>query len=368
MSISTSGAPSDRRLTFNHDTGFHTELRRRVAEYFEQSGRRQRDCPEMYLKTAIILVSYVGLYLSLVFVAATWWQGLGLSILLGLSMAAIGFNIEHDGGHQAYSNHQWINRLMAMTMDLLGASSYVWHWKHDVNHHTYVNITGHDVDIELGVIGRLSPHQKHFKFHRWQHFYLWPLYGLNVIKWQFYDDFRDVVLGRIGQARMPRPRRLGWVQFIGAKAVFFAMAFVIPLMLHRTWTVLAFYVVTVFTAGIVVSVVFQLAHCVEEAEFAIPKEDSTVLENTWAIHQIETTVNFSRESKLQTWLLGGLNFQVEHHLFPRICHVNYPEVSKVVEQTCREYGVMYRQHSTFRLGLLSHFRWLRRMGTATASL
>jgi linoleoyl-CoA desaturase len=357
----------DRRLTFSRDTGFYVELRRRVDEYFDRTGRRQRDCPEMYLKTAIILLAFLGSYVGLVFVAVTWWQALGLSLLLGLSMAAIGFNIEHDGGHQSYSNHQWINRLMAMTMDLLGASSYVWHWKHDVTHHTYVNITGHDVDIELGVIGRLSPHQKHLSFHRWQHFYLWPLYGLNVIKWQVYDDFRDVILGRIGSRRMPRPTPLGWVYFIGAKLAFFAMAFVIPLMRHRSWSVILFYVVTTFTAGIVVSVVFQLAHCVEEAEFTLPQKDSSVLENTWAIHQIETTVNFARRSKLQAWFLGGLNFQVEHHLFPRICHVHYPSISKVVEQTCREYGVRYRQHSTFRLGLLSHFRWLRRMGTAPAA-
>jgi linoleoyl-CoA desaturase len=160
---------------------------------------------------------------------------------------------------------------------------------------------------------------------------------------------------------------LGWVQFIGAKAVFFAMAFVVPMMLHRSWTVILCYIATVFTAGLVVSVVFQLAHCVEEAAFILPQEDSSVLENTWAIHQVETTVNFARHSKLQTWFLGGLNFQVEHHLFPRICHVNYPELSKLVEETCREFGVRYRQHPTFRLGLLSHFRWLRRMGTATAS-
>jgi linoleoyl-CoA desaturase len=256
---------------------------------------------------------------------------------------------------------------MAMTMDLIGASSYVWHWKHDVTHHTYVNITGHDVDIELGFIGRLSPHQEHLSFHRWQHFYLWPLYGLNVIKWQLYDDFRDVVLGRIGSRRMPRPTPLGWVYFIGAKLVFFTMAFAIPLMRHSTLSVIAFYVATMFIASIVVSVVFQLAHCVEEAEFAVPEENSTVLENSWAVHQVETTVNFARHSKLQSWFLGGLNFQIEHHLFPRICHVNYPQISRLVEETCREYGVTYRQHRTFRLGLLSHFRWLRRMGTVPAS-
>src|SRR5436309_5417563 len=151
---SNNSTHADRRLTFGRDNGFQVELRRRVDEYFQQTGRRQRDCPQMYLKTAIILLTFAGLYSALVFVAVNWWQALLFATLLGLSMAAIGFNIEHDGAHQAYSNYSWINRLMAMTMDLLGASSYVWHWKHDVVHHTYVNITGHDVDIELGIVGR----------------------------------------------------------------------------------------------------------------------------------------------------------------------------------------------------------------------
>ena len=357
---------AERRLTFGRDSGFQVELRRRVDEYFRRTGRRQRDCPQMYLKTAIILAVFVGLYLLLVFVAANWWQALSLAMLLGLSMAAIGFNIEHDGSHQAYSNYAWINRLMAMTMDLIGASSYVWHWKHVVVHHTYVNITGHDADIDLGLLGRLTPHQKRFRFHRWQHFYLWPLYGLNVIKWHLYDDFRDVILGRIGPHRMPRPKGWELFTFIFAKALFLTMAFGVPLLVHRIWIVFLFYGVTVLVAGVVVSVVFQLAHCVEEAEFPLPQPHSSSVENAWAIHQVETTVDFARRSWLESWLLGGLNFQIEHHLFPRVCHVNYPGISQLVEQTCREFGVKYREHISFRAGLASHFRWLRRMGKPTS--
>jgi len=356
---------TDHRLTFGRDNSFQVELRRRVEDYFRRTGRRQRDCPQMYLKTAIILAVFVGLYLLLAFVAGTWWQALPLAILLGLSMAAIGFNIEHDGGHQSYSNYAWVNRLMAMTMDLIGASSYVWRWKHVVIHHTYVNITGHDADIDLGLLGRLTPHQKQFRFHRWQHVYLWPLYGVNVIKWHLYDDFRDVILGRIGSHRMPRPKRWELVSFVCAKALFLTMAFAVPLLVHRIWVVFLFYGATVLVAGVVVSVVFQLAHCVEEAEFPLVRETSSSVENAWAIHQVETTVDFARRSSVESWLLGGLNFQIEHHLFPRVCHVNYPAISKVVEQTCREFGVKYREHISFRAGLVSHFRWLRRMGMPT---
>jgi linoleoyl-CoA desaturase len=297
----------------------------------------------MYLKTGIILTAFGGLYVLLVFAATAWWQAVPLALLLGLAMAEIGFNIEHDGGHHAYSDLAWVNRLMAMTLDLIGASSYVWHWKHAVVHHTYPNITGHDADIDLGILGRLTPHQKRLQFHRWQHYYLWPLYGLNVIKWHLYDDFRDVALGRIEKQRIPRPKGLELIGFIGGKAMLIAMAFVIPMLAHRFWVVMLFYCMTVTVAGVAVSVVFQLAHCVEEAEFPLPLEKTSSVENTWAIHQVETTVDFSRRSRIETWLLGGLNFQIEHHLFPRLCHVNYPAISKIVEQTCREFGMPQRE-------------------------
>jgi linoleoyl-CoA desaturase len=359
---------SQGRLTFGRDNAFQKELRRRVDDFFSSSDRRRRDCPEMYLKTAIILSLFTGVYLLLVFMAETWWQALPLAVLLSLAVAAIGFNIEHDGGHDSYSDHAWINRLMAMTLDLIGGSSYVWHWKHCVVHHTYVNITGHDADIDVAFFGRLTPHQKRLNIHRWQQFYLWPLYGVNVIKWHFYDDFRDVIVGRIGSTRMPRPKRWELLGFVGGKLIFLTLALGLPLLVHPPWVVLLVYVITVSLAGLVVSVVFQLAHCVEEAEFPMPVEGSSSMENAWAIHQVETTVDFARRSKVESWLLGGLNFQIEHHLFPRVCHVNYPAISILVEQTCRDFGVRYQEHSSFRAGLSSHFQWLRRMGASEAQV
>lgn len=364
---STKKVDLERRLTFGRDNSFHLDLRQKVDDYFRRTGRRQRDCLQMYLKTAIILAVFASSYLLLVFVAANWWQAVPLAILLGLSMAAIGFNIEHDGGHHAYSNYAWVNRLMAMTLDLIGASSALWHWKHAIVHHTYTNLTGHDADIDLGALARMTPHQKRFRFHRWQHLYLWPLYGMNVIKWHLYDDFRDAVLGQHGSQKMPRPKRWELAGFIFGKVMFLALAFAVPLLFHRIWTVVLFYGITAIVAGAVVTVVFQLAHVVEEAEFPLPPKDSGSVENAWAIHQVETTVNFARRSRVLSWLLGGLNFQIEHHLFPRVCHVNYPGISKLVEETCREYGLVYREHPSFRAGLISHFRWLRRMGTPPAA-
>jgi len=360
-------AESGRSLKFGNDNAFQLELRRRVEEYFRTTGRRQRDCWQMYLKTVILVAGFAVSYVLLVFVAQTWWHGLLLAILLGLSAAGIGFNIQHDGSHQAYSNYPWVNKLMAMTLELMGGSSYLWRWKHVVFHHTYVNITGHDTDIDLGILGRLTPHQKRLAYHRWQHFYLWPLYGLLAIKWQLVDDFRELISGRIGNQRFPRPKGWELVIFLAGKAIFFTAAFWIPLLFHSVGAVLVYYVVAALVVGTVLSVVFQAAHCVEEAEFPLPREETGRIEHAWAVHQAETAVDFARRSRVVAWLLGGLNFQIEHHLFPRISHVNYPAISRLVEETCRDFGIKYAEHRSFRAGLASHLRWLRRMGMRNAA-
>ena len=351
-------------LTFGHDNAFQLELRRRVAEHFRTTGRRQRDCGQMYVKTAILVAGFAGSYVLLVFGAQTWWQGLLLAMLLGLSAAGIGFNIQHDGSHQAYSNHPWVNKLMAMTLELIGGSSYLWRWKHVVFHHTYVNITGHDTDIDLGMLARLTPHQKRLAFHRWQHLYLWPLYGLLAIKWQLVDDFRKLIRGRISNQPFPRPRGWELVILVAGKVIFFALAFGIPLRFHSVGVVLLYYGVAGLVTGTALSVVFQVAHCVEEAEFPVPRASASTgrIDHAWAVHQAETTVDFARRSRLVMWLVGGLNFQTEHHLFPRISHVNYPAISTLVEETCRDFGIRYTEFTSFRAGMASHFRWLRRMG------
>ena len=349
-------------LTFGHDNAFQLELRRRVAAHFRTAGRRQRDCGQMYVKTAILVAGFAGSYVLLVFGAQTWWQGLLLAMLLGLSAAGIGFNIQHDGSHQAYSNHPWVNKLMAMTLELIGGSSYLWRWKHVVFHHTYVNITGHDTDIDLGMLARLTPHQKRLPFHRWQHLYLWPLYGLLAIKWQLVDDFRKLIRGRISNQPFPRPRGWELVILVAGKVIFFALAFGIPLRFHSVGVVLLYYGVAGLVTGTALSVVFQVAHCVEEAEFPVPRVSTGRIDHAWAVHQAETTVDFARRSRLVTWLVGGLNFQTEHHLFPRISHVNYPAISTLVEETCRDFGIRYTEFTSFRAGMASHFRWLRRMG------
>ncbi|OOG55675.1 acyl-CoA desaturase [Rhodanobacter sp. C03] len=316
----------------------------------------------MYLKTTVILATFALAYVALVFFAATWWQALPLALVLGTAMAGIGFNIMHDGGHQAYSERRWINRLMALALDLVGGSSYIWQWKHARFHHTWVNVAGHDSDIDLGVLGRLSPQQRRRPWHRWQHFYLWPLYGVTAIRWHLFGDFRDMITGTVGERPFNRPKGWDLAGFVIGKLVFFTVAFGLPLVFHSIGSVLLFYSLVSAVAGILLALVFQMAHVVEEAAFPVPDESGLQIDTPWAIHQLETTVDFARGNRVLSWLIGGLNFQVEHHLFPRISHVHYPLVARVVEDACREYGVTYREHRTFGAGIASHYRLLRQLG------
>ncbi len=238
----------------------------------------------------------------------------------------------------------------------------MWAFKHNTVHHTYPNITGYDDDINLGIFGRLSPHAKRFGFHKYQHLYLWILYGFLPMKWQLYDDFHDVAVGHVGGYTCPRPKRWDLVGFIAGKALFFSLAFVVPMMWHPVWIVLAMYLVTSVVEGLTLSGIFQLPHCVEDAGFPMPQEETGRIEAGWAAHQLETTVDYAPRNRLLSWFVGGLNFQIEHHLFPQICHVHYRALSPLVSETCSQFGLQYKVNQTFRAALVSHFRWLQRMG------
>jgi linoleoyl-CoA desaturase len=274
----------------------------------------------------------------------------------------------HDGSHQAYSRHRWINRVMAATLDVVGGSSYIWQWKHGRFHHTWVNVAGHDSDIDLGVLGRLSPQQPRRPWHRWQHIYLWVLYGVTAVRWHLYGDFRDIITGTIGTRPFARPRGWDLAAFVLGKLAFFTLAFGVPLAFHSIGTVVFFYATTAAVAGVLLALVFQMAHVVEAAAFPMPNEGGLRIDKPWAIHQLETTVDFARGNRALSWLIGGLNFQVEHHLFPHISHVHYPVVSRVVKDACSEFGVAYLEHRTFAAGIASHYRWLRQLGKPTIAV
>ena len=344
---------------FARDAGFHKELRRRVDAYFRRTGKLRRDVPLMYVKSAMLLGWYVASYGLLMFYPHGAAMSAVLALSLGLALAGIGFNISHDACHGAYSRWRLVNELMGHTLDLVGGSSYVWKWKHNYFHHTYTNVAGVDDDIEFGFLGNLAPDQPRRGFHRYQHFYLWLLYGCLPLAWQYHDVAR-LVRGRIGDRNMVRPRGWDLTAIIIGKLLFIGLMIVLPAFFHPLTTVLIYFFITYFTLGLTMAVVFQLAHCVEITAFPKLPGGSGQLERQWAVHQIETTANFARSNRLLTWYLGGLNYQVEHHLFPKICHLHYPALSSIVEKLCAEHGIRYLAYRTLREAIGSHYRFLRR--------
>lgn len=356
-------ANSSVRVHFPNDCGFYATVRERVAEYLRQrAGDRPQGGIALWLKAVLILGLMAVGYILLVFVVTTWVQAVALAMVMGGLAALVGFNIQHDGGHQAASRYPWLNRIYASALDLVGASSYLWHWKHSVFHHGYSNISGKDTDINVGRVLRLEPHQPLLRHHRWQHVYIWFLYGLMAVRWQMYDDFREIVTGRIGPHRIPRPRGGEMALFIIGKVIFFSLVLVVPMLFHPVWVVLLLYILASYILGTVLSIVFQLAHNTALSEFPMPVEANGKMACSWAEHQLRTTADFSRRNWVMTWLLGGLNYQIEHHLFPQVSHIHYPALSPIVEATCREYGITYHEHPTFAAGLRAHFAWLREMG------
>lgn len=357
-----SSAAESKLVKFGKSDGFMQALRKRTDEYFAETKQSKRDHPRMYVKTVVILAWLVASYVGLVFFAPTWAVALLLAASLGAAMAAVGFNIQHDGGHGAYSKFPFINHSMAFMLDVLGGSSFIWKRTHNIVHHSYTNVTGIDGDIDLGVLGRLSPHQPRFSYHRFQHLYLWVLYGFITFKWQFRDDVMALIRGRVGETRVPRPRGWELAVLLTGKVLFLTLAFGIPLSLHSWQAVAVMFFTASFVEGVLMSVVFQLAHVVEHADFPAPEEGSMKIENAWAVHQVETTVDFARDKWLATWFTGGLNYQIEHHLFPQICHIHYPAIARIVEETSAEFGVKYYAHPTTGAAVASHYRWLRKLG------
>jgi linoleoyl-CoA desaturase len=363
-----SGTPP--RVRFPRDDGFHAAVKRGAAAYFEATGRPRSGGAAMHAKTAIILGWFAGSYALILLLGGTSpWLAVALTVSIALATAGIGFSVMHDANHGAYARTARVNRAWGFALDFVGASSYLWRFKHNVHHHTWANIDGMDADIDAGPFLRLAPSQRLRAFHRYQHLYGWLLYGVLAVKWWFVDDVVDLVRGRMGQLQLPFPRPRGreLVAFLGGKAVFVSWTLVVPVLVFRSgWPVLLFLLGSL-TLGVVLSAVFQLAHAVPDAEFHAAASGDQRMPTGWAEHQARATVDFAPSNRLLGWYVGGLNFQVEHHLLPDVCHVHYPALAPVVEATCLAHGVPYRAQPTLRAAIAAHYRFLRALGRRSAA-
>ncbi len=356
------------KATFNNkDSHFFEALKQRIDAYFINNKIKQSGNYRLYSKAILLISTLVFLYITLVFFTPdSVMLSLFLCALMGVNFAAIGFNIMHDGAHGSFSTKPWVNDMMSHSLEMMGGSSFMWKVKHNQNHHTFTNIEGMDDDIDIKPFIRVSADQPKKWYHRFQHVYSFLLYSLTYFFWIFWLDFKKYFSGRIGELKIKKMTIKDHILFWVSKVLYIMAFVVVPIYsVGLVETVIGYGVVLVVT-GLIISIVFQLAHIVEGAIFPVGKDDSKSLkiETEWAIHQLNTTANFATKNKLVSWFVGGLNFQVEHHLFPKISHVHYPEISKLVKETCQQFNVKYMEFPTVYSAIKSHVVHLKHVGVA----
>jgi len=341
---------------------FHTELKGRISAYFETVGKSTTGDRAIFMKAVILMCFFTLIYIHLVFFTPpVFWQVVE-SILLGGVVAAIGFNVMHDGAHGSFSKYKWVNVVAAFSLNILGGNSFMWNMKHNVIHHAFTNVDGIDDDIDIQPWMRMSSTQKKYRMHKYQHLYFWILYSLLYIFWIFVLDYQKYFKSRVGNMPLKKMSLNDHLVFWGFKLFHLFLFVGLPIYMVGFTSWLTSFLIFTLVAGFVLSIVFQLAHTVEHTAFPVVNVETNKLEDEWAIHQIKTTANFATNSKVVSWLVGGLNFQIEHHLFPKISHVHYPAISKIIKQACIEYGINYIEYPRVRYAVASHVAYLKQMG------
>lgn len=354
------------KVSFNNiQSPFFKILKGKVNNYFSENQLARTGGRKLFVKGSLIILSAIFLYILLVFFTPPAFLALLLCALLGVNFAVIGFNIMHEGGHGSFSKYKWVNGVSAYSLNLLGGNIHFWKQKHNIDHHTYTNIEGMDHDIDVKFM-RMHKDQPRYGYHRFQHYYWVFLYGISYMAWVLYQDFEKYFSTKMEKAGRrkkldAKEHLIFWITKLG----YVVLYFVLPILFVGWWQALLGFVVLSIACGFTISIVFQLAHVVEGTQFPEPDLETKKMEREWAVHQLATTANFATQSKIAYWFLGGLNFQVEHHLFPSISHVHYPQINKLVKETCEEFNVAYLEHKTMGKAFLSHILHIKKLGSLT---
>lgn len=348
---------------FENAGAFMDDVKRGVAEYFDSTGRSRNADWRMVLKTVVLFTLTFGSYGLILSGLFSPFGMLVLAMAMGAGFAGLGFSVAHDALHGAYSSRPLINKLLGYTFDFTGANGYMWQITHNVIHHTYTNIDGVDEDLSVSPLIRLSPGSKRYWFHRYQHLYGFFAYGFATLNWMFAKDYQQFMKKDIGPYtdKTHPPREIAFLIF--GKLVVYAYTIVIPLLVLdiTVWQFLIGFLAMHVTAGMILGIIFQLAHVVEGPDFPVPDAEGK-MQHAWLVHEMFTTANFAKKNKLLSWYVGGLNYQIEHHLFPQTCSIHYPAISGIVQETAEKYGVPYYSQPTLFAAMGSHYRMLKQLG------
>ena len=355
------------RFAPKNGEGFYDTLKKNIDDFFKQNNLPVHGSSRIIWKTvAMVSLFFVPNILIITGVGAlSPYLFFFLWFLMGVGMIGIGCSVHHDSNHGSYSGNKTVNKIIGDIVNVVGGYDVTWRIQHNILHHTYTNIEGLDEDLDSGGLMRFSPNTKKAPLHRFQHFYGWFLYCLLTLQWVTYKDFRLLAIynkkGLLRKEKISLGKAV--LELSLYKIVYFTYVLVLPIMFSgMSWQmVVAGFVLLHFVAGFGLAAIFQLAHVMESSEFPTPSDDRK-MDNSWAVHQLLNTCNFSRKSRIMNWFIGGLNYQIEHHLFPHISHVHYSRISTIVKSTAQQYGLPYQEYTTFLVALREHGRMLKKMG------
>jgi linoleoyl-CoA desaturase len=345
---------------------FFSTLNQRVNEYFKSNNISRYANTQMRIKTLFMFGLYsIPFIIIITGLVTNPWLMLALCLLMGFGTAGIGLSVMHDANHGAYSNKSWVNNAVGYSLNVLGAGAFNWKVQHNVLHHTYTNI--HDVDEDISPRGvlRMAPQSEWRSIHKFQHMYAWFLYGLMTLVWVIAKDFIRLVKYQKEGLVKRQKADIGkeWAILIATKLIYVGYILVLPMMVLPItwWQWLIGFVAMHYVAGFILAIIFQPAHVIDGTEYPMPDVNGN-MDNSWAIHQLYTTTNFANKSRFFSWYVGGLNFQVEHHLFPNVCHVHYKKISTIVKATTQEFGLPYKSEPTFVDAIVGHAKLLKELG------
>ncbi|MDF2437633.1 MAG: acyl-CoA desaturase [Bacteroidota bacterium] len=356
------------KFVSNDRSQFTVALRKNVNNYFKENQLSTKGNTSLAVKIAVMLSIYIVPFILILTVSMPGWLIFPLSVIMGVGMAGVGMSVMHDAAHGSSSNKKWLNKCLSNTIYLIGGSAFTWNLQHNVKHHTFTNIQGYDEDIHTKAVIRLSNQAPLKKFHRYQYIYAFFFYTLMTIA-KLGNDFKQLSdYNNTGLTRQQNAKpKLEFFKLVMFKLSYMFLYLGLPMLLSgfSWWLVILGFLAMHLTGGFIMAIIFQMAHIAEEANQPALNMDGNI-DNEWAIHELLTTVNFSRNNRLLGWYIGGLNFQIEHHLFPNICHVHYRKISFIVEQTAKDFGLRYNLQPTFYQAVVSHTRMLKSLGRQAA--
>ena len=346
---------------------FAAAVRKNVNDYFRGKGISTKGNLPMAIQTITMLAAYIIPFVLILIVPMPIWATILLTILMGIGMAGIGMCVMHDAIHGSYSRKGWINKMFGTTLYLLGSNVLNWKMQHNYLHHNYTNIDGYDQDIGSKGPIRLSKFLPLKKIHKYQYIHAFFFYGLMTISKLVRDFTQLIEFNKEGITRQHKVKPVfQYAKMVVTKLLYLFVFIGFPILFtsYSWWQVLLGFFIMHWTAGCILSTVFQMAHVVEGTNQLQPNEEG-IIESEWAVHELRTTSDFARNNLFLNYYIGGLNFQIEHHLFPNICHIHYRKIAPIVEKTAREFGFNYNLKPTFLRALYSHIRRLRELGRQT---